>query len=85
MIAECCWECDDKERVQLFQLPRNFPAVLGMMFYSSSADVPCMYCKQSDWEEWIGSHQPGLRAAEIECPCCGYIFDRYLGNVKTDG
>ena len=35
-------------------------------------------------ELWIGSHQPGLRAAEIECPCCGYTFDRYLGNVKTD-
>ena len=53
MIAECCWECDDAGRVQLFQLPKSFPVVLEMMLSFGSTDVPCMYCKQNDFEEWM--------------------------------
>lgn len=33
-------------------------------------------------ELWVGKHQPGLRAADVECPCCGYIFNRFLENGK---
>ena len=33
-------------------------------------------------ELWVGKHPPGIRAGDIECPCCGYIFDRYYGSAN---
>jgi len=53
MNAECCPECEDAGRIQLFELDRNLPSMLELMLYKRQADVPCPYCMRSDFEEWM--------------------------------
>ena len=46
-------ECDDKLRIDLYEIDRNLPSVLEVMMHTRHADTPCPYCKRSDFEEWM--------------------------------
>ena len=33
-------------------------------------------------ELWHGKHPPGIKAGDIMCPCCGYVFNRDMNGYR---
>ena len=56
MIADCCPECEDTGRTGLHEIPSSLPSMLELMHSTREVDVPCPYCKRSDYEEWARLH-----------------------------